>query len=63
MNAHQTRIEAFLARVSAMGLHSTGQPNYRLYGDLKRDLERDHPGLHPSVYDRVIAAISRATGV
>lgn len=44
MNAPLTRLETFLARIREIGYLGDGQPNYRLYDDMKADLHREFPG-------------------
>ncbi len=54
------RLAAFLAPLEAA---KPEQPNYRRYGELKRQLESEFAGLPPADYERAIAIIARATGV
>lgn len=59
-----TSLERFLAHVATVGaMRSRRDPDWRLYGELKRQLDRECPPLEPGQYDRAIAAIAKATGV
>ena len=63
MNAPLTRLETFLARIREIGYLGDGQPNYRLYDDMKANLHREFPGLNPDEYTRAVQVIARAAGV
>lgn len=63
MNAPQTRLDEFLMRVAQLGALRGEKANYRLFSDLKRELEREFPALHPSAYTRAVQAIATAAGV
>lgn len=61
MNAPD-RLTVFLDRARQLGAMRPGK-SWRLYEQLKRDLDRDFPGLSPEQRDAAIRVIAEAAGV